>query len=216
MKRKALSLFFEEGELAKNAFRITNCFSLDSFFPFSCSLRPGNARMRVLGSRAPLRRLLEELLVCSPSTSTKLGSRARTRAPAVVVSSSAVSVSSPSTSSHSASSSSSLCCYARSSSPCSPPAAAASRVSTPTSSRHAVRRSSSNSNSVSFFKVAAAAAASSPPPPPPPPSSSSSSSSSSQQSQSFGMQSRARVYADANVDRPREYWDYEALTVEWG
>jgi casein kinase II subunit alpha len=30
------------------------------------------------------------------------------------------------------------------------------------------------------------------------------------------MQSRARVYADANVDRPRDYWDYEALTVEWG
>lgn len=25
-----------------------------------------------------------------------------------------------------------------------------------------------------------------------------------------------RVYADVNVHRPREYWDYEALTVNWG
>lgn len=25
-----------------------------------------------------------------------------------------------------------------------------------------------------------------------------------------------RVYADVNVQRPREYWDYEALTVNWG
>jgi len=28
--------------------------------------------------------------------------------------------------------------------------------------------------------------------------------------------SRARVYADVNVHRPRDYWDYEALTVSWG
>lgn len=28
--------------------------------------------------------------------------------------------------------------------------------------------------------------------------------------------SKARVYADVNVLRPREYWDYEALTVQWG
>ncbi|XP_006649599.1 casein kinase II subunit alpha-2-like [Oryza brachyantha] len=28
--------------------------------------------------------------------------------------------------------------------------------------------------------------------------------------------STARVYADVNVHRPREYWDYEALAVEWG
>jgi len=28
--------------------------------------------------------------------------------------------------------------------------------------------------------------------------------------------SRARVYADVNVHRPRDYWDYEALTVNWG
>jgi casein kinase II subunit alpha len=30
------------------------------------------------------------------------------------------------------------------------------------------------------------------------------------------MQSRSRVYADVNVNQPREYWDYEALQVEWG
>ncbi|KAK9061896.1 hypothetical protein SSX86_019080 [Deinandra increscens subsp. villosa] len=28
--------------------------------------------------------------------------------------------------------------------------------------------------------------------------------------------SKSRVYADVNVVRPREYWDYEALTVQWG
>jgi casein kinase II subunit alpha len=28
--------------------------------------------------------------------------------------------------------------------------------------------------------------------------------------------SRSRVYADVNVHRPRDYWDYEALTVNWG
>eukprot|EP01027_Heterolobosea_sp_BB2_P019788 GEZU01027871.1.p1 GENE.GEZU01027871.1~~GEZU01027871.1.p1 ORF type:complete len:346 (-),score=81.56 GEZU01027871.1:81-1118(-) len=27
--------------------------------------------------------------------------------------------------------------------------------------------------------------------------------------------SRARVYADVNVNRPKEYWDYESLTVNW-
>lgn len=26
----------------------------------------------------------------------------------------------------------------------------------------------------------------------------------------------ARVYADVNVHRPREYWDYESLVVNWG
>lgn len=30
------------------------------------------------------------------------------------------------------------------------------------------------------------------------------------------MQSRARVYADVNVTRPRDYWDYETLTIQWG
>ncbi|KAI3860226.1 hypothetical protein MKW98_031896 [Papaver atlanticum] len=28
--------------------------------------------------------------------------------------------------------------------------------------------------------------------------------------------SKARVYADVNVIRPKEYWDYESLTVQWG
>lgn len=28
--------------------------------------------------------------------------------------------------------------------------------------------------------------------------------------------SRARVYKDVNVHRPREYWDYESLVVQWG
>lgn len=31
-----------------------------------------------------------------------------------------------------------------------------------------------------------------------------------------GVTSVARVYADVNVHKPREYWDYEALTVTWG
>ena len=26
----------------------------------------------------------------------------------------------------------------------------------------------------------------------------------------------SRVYADVNVRRPREYWDYESLIVNWG
>jgi serine/threonine protein kinase len=28
--------------------------------------------------------------------------------------------------------------------------------------------------------------------------------------------SKARVYADVNVQRPKEYWDYESLAVQWG
>ena len=27
---------------------------------------------------------------------------------------------------------------------------------------------------------------------------------------------RARVYADVNTHRPREFWDYEAHVIEWG
>ena len=30
------------------------------------------------------------------------------------------------------------------------------------------------------------------------------------------LASRARVYADVNSHRPREYWDYESHVVEWG
>nr|GMD49722.1 casein kinase II subunit alpha-2-like [Ipomoea batatas] len=31
-----------------------------------------------------------------------------------------------------------------------------------------------------------------------------------------GAPSKARVYTDINLIRPKEYWDYEALTVQWG
>lgn len=31
-----------------------------------------------------------------------------------------------------------------------------------------------------------------------------------------GAPSKARVYADVNLIRPKEYWDYESLTVQWG
>ncbi|KAG8373855.1 hypothetical protein BUALT_Bualt11G0068600 [Buddleja alternifolia] len=31
-----------------------------------------------------------------------------------------------------------------------------------------------------------------------------------------GAPSKARVYTDVNVIRPKEYWDYESLTVQWG
>lgn len=30
------------------------------------------------------------------------------------------------------------------------------------------------------------------------------------------MSSIARVYADVNVNNPREYWDYENFNIEWG
>jgi hypothetical protein len=26
----------------------------------------------------------------------------------------------------------------------------------------------------------------------------------------------SKVYADVNTKKPREYWDYEALIVDWG
>ncbi|XP_026455648.1 casein kinase II subunit alpha-like [Papaver somniferum] len=31
-----------------------------------------------------------------------------------------------------------------------------------------------------------------------------------------GAASKARVHADVNVIRPKDYWDYESLTVQWG
>ena len=31
-----------------------------------------------------------------------------------------------------------------------------------------------------------------------------------------GMMSTARVYADVNVNRSKDYWDYENLSIEWG
>ena len=32
----------------------------------------------------------------------------------------------------------------------------------------------------------------------------------------MATQSQSRVYADVNAHKPREYWDYESLMVEWG
>jgi len=31
-----------------------------------------------------------------------------------------------------------------------------------------------------------------------------------------GVMSKSRVYPDVNVVRPKEYWDYESLTLQWG
>ena len=31
-----------------------------------------------------------------------------------------------------------------------------------------------------------------------------------------GVMSRARVYADVNVSKPKDYWDYETLSIQWG
>jgi len=28
--------------------------------------------------------------------------------------------------------------------------------------------------------------------------------------------SRARVYADVNTHKPREYWDYDTHVIDWG
>jgi hypothetical protein len=36
------------------------------------------------------------------------------------------------------------------------------------------------------------------------------------QSVAMPLASRARVYADVNSHRQREYWDYESHVVEWG
>jgi len=30
------------------------------------------------------------------------------------------------------------------------------------------------------------------------------------------VMSKARVYTDVNVIRPKDYWDYESLNVQWG
>lgn len=35
-------------------------------------------------------------------------------------------------------------------------------------------------------------------------------------SNSRATMSKARVYTDVNVIRPKEYWDYESLAVQWG
>ena len=36
------------------------------------------------------------------------------------------------------------------------------------------------------------------------------------QNYNMPLASRARVYADVNSHRPRDYWDYESHVVEWG
>lgn len=33
---------------------------------------------------------------------------------------------------------------------------------------------------------------------------------------SMAVPSRARVYADVNSHKPREYWDYESYVIDWG
>jgi len=35
-------------------------------------------------------------------------------------------------------------------------------------------------------------------------------------SERMALPSRARVYADVNSHKPREYWDYESYVVDWG
>ncbi|CAK1539980.1 unnamed protein product [Leptosia nina] len=37
-----------------------------------------------------------------------------------------------------------------------------------------------------------------------------------QRSHTMAVPSRARVYADVNSQKPREYWDYESYVVDWG
>lgn len=32
----------------------------------------------------------------------------------------------------------------------------------------------------------------------------------------MALPSRARVYAEVNSHKPREYWDYESYVVDWG
>lgn len=32
----------------------------------------------------------------------------------------------------------------------------------------------------------------------------------------MAVPSRARVYADVNTHKPREYWEYESYVVDWG
>jgi len=75
------------------------------------------------------------------------------------------------------------------------------------------RRGSASLRSAS---LSVAAAASGKPPPPPQPSSSSDTPPPPPPPDPPAMQSRARVYADVNTHKPRSWWDYEALNVDWG
>ncbi|PNX72811.1 casein kinase ii subunit alpha chloroplastic-like [Trifolium pratense] len=55
-----------------------------------------------------------------------------------------------------------------------------------------------------------------PQPPPPPPPSDTLAHKIGKAIRLPGAASKARVYADINVVRPKEYWDYESLAVQWG
>ncbi len=37
-----------------------------------------------------------------------------------------------------------------------------------------------------------------------------------QRAVAFGKMSLAKVYANVNTQRPKEYWDYESLAITWG
>lgn len=41
-------------------------------------------------------------------------------------------------------------------------------------------------------------------------------SSSSSPLRTMSVPSRARIYADVNTHKPREYWEYESYIVDWG
>ncbi|KAL5187454.1 Casein kinase II subunit alpha-4, chloroplastic [Glycine soja] len=53
-------------------------------------------------------------------------------------------------------------------------------------------------------------------PPPPPPPLDAMAQKIGKSTRRPGSSSKARVYADVNVVRPKEYWDYESLNVQWG
>ena len=63
---------------------------------------------------------------------------------------------------------------------------------------------------------AARAAAPLPHPPPPPAAAATLAQKIGKSTRRPGASSKARVYADVNVVRPKEYWDYESLNVQWG
>ena len=38
----------------------------------------------------------------------------------------------------------------------------------------------------------------------------------SKSTQRWGIAVMARVYADANAQMPRSYWDYDSVNISWG
>ncbi|KAH1202476.1 Casein kinase II subunit alpha-4, chloroplastic [Glycine max] len=73
-----------------------------------------------------------------------------------------------------------------------------------------------SSNSPQTFSLRRFAAASLACPPPPPPPLDAMAQKIGKSTRRPGASSKARVYADVNVVRPKEYWDYESLNVQWG